>query len=244
MSAMIRSIAFLAVLCVGSASAAQVTLVTVGYPPYYGPGLPNNGPIAEIVTEAYARAGYQVTVEFMPWVRAMQRAQTGKADGLLGGWYSKEREQWFVFSAPLPGNELVIYKRIGDRPQRFTSYEALTPYRIGTVKGYRNPDDFEAADLRREAAPSDRVNLVKLANNRVDLILIDKATAKFILDKELAEYRDRLEPIEPPLERPPLHVLISKQAVDFEKKIEAFDEGLKILEREGAVEAILKRHNL
>jgi len=237
-------LALVAACFLAQASAEEVRLVTVDYPPYYGPDLPNQGPIAEIVVTAYGKVGYRVDVEYMPWVRAMDEAKAGDADGLLGGWHSEEREKWFVFSDELPGNELCFYKRKGTAPEAFTSYADLTSYTIGTVRGYRNPPEFDAAPLQTDAAHSDKVNLIKLANGRVDLVLIDRAVAEFLLRTELAQYADRLEPVLPPIEKPPLYVLVSKKADDYEKKLNAFNEGLKILESSGMIRSIMKRHGI
>ena len=240
-----RCILFLAAASLLSpANAERVRLVTVEYPPYYGPDLPNDGPITEIVAEAYARVGFALEVEFMPWVRALRDAKAGRVDGVLGGWHSEERERWFLFSEPLPGNEIVLYKRKGTPPQTFTGYESLRDYKIGTVRGYRNPPEFDAANLRTEAADSDKVNLIKLANARVDLVLIDRAMAKFILATELSRHDAALEAVEPPLDFPPLYVLISMQAGEHRKKLDALNEGLKLLQAEGAVREIMKRHGM
>lgn len=237
-------ITLLAACFLAHAAAGEVRLVTVEYPPYYGPELPNQGPITEVVATAYGIVGYQVDVEFMPWVRAMDEAKAGRADGLLGGWYSKERERWFVFSDELPGNKLHFYKRKGTAPKTFTSYADLTSYTIGTVRGYRNPPEFDAAPLQTDEAHSDKVNLIKLANGRVDLVLIDRAVAEFLLGDELTRYAARLEAIQPPIEKPPLYVLISKKADNYEKKLDALNEGLKILKSKGAIRAIMERHGM
>ncbi len=226
------------------AHASEINLVTVDYSPFYGPSLTNEGPITEIVTESFKKVGYQVSVKYVPWARAMADAKAGKADGLHGGWYSKEREQWFVYSDKLPGNEIVLFKRKGTEPQSFTSYADLQSYKIGVVRGYRNPSEFDAANLHVEEANSDTLNLAKLAKNRVDLILVDRALAKYILANELTEYADELEAVDPPLDILPLYILFSKETDDYQSKVNDFNKGLKALTEEGGVDEIMKRHNL
>jgi polar amino acid transport system substrate-binding protein len=137
------------------AQASEINLITADYSPFYGPNLPNEGPITEIVTEAFNKAGYQVSVKYVSWARAMADAKAGKADGLHGAWYSKEREQWFAYSDKLPGNEIVLFKRKGSEAQSFTGYGDLRSYKIGIVREYRNPPEFDAAKLRTEVANSD-----------------------------------------------------------------------------------------
>ena len=231
-------------LALANAQAGEINLVTVDYSPFYGPSLPNDGPITEIVSESFKKVGYQVSVKYVPWARAMADAKAGKADGLHGGWYSKEREQWFVYSDKMPGNEIVLFKRKGTEPQSFTSYADLQSYRIGIVRGYRNPSEFDAANLRVEEADSDKSNLTKLAKSRVDLILVDRAIASYMLANELTEYADELEAVDPPLEILPLYLLISKKTDDYQTKVNDFNKGLKALTGEGGVDEIMKRHNL
>jgi polar amino acid transport system substrate-binding protein len=235
-----------ALLCLASApvTAGEINLVTVDYPPFYSPTLPNEGPITEIVTTAFKNVGYQVNVKYVPWARAMADAKAGKADGLHGAWYKKEREEWFVYSDKMPGNEIVLFKRKGEEPQSFSSYEDLQPYKIGVVRGYKNPPEFDAADLRTYEANSDTLNLTKLAKGRVDLILVDRALANHILANELTKYKDALEAVDPPLAIEHLYMLLSKESDDYQRKVDDFNKGLKILSDEGGIEEIMARHNL
>lgn len=242
----VKTLFISALVCLVNApvQASEINLLTVDYSPFYGPNLPNEGPITEIVTAAFKKADYQVKVKYVPWARAMADAKAGKADGLHGAWYAKEREQWFVYSDKLPGNEIVLYKRKGSGPQAFIGYADLQPYKLGVVRGYVNPPDFDAANLRTEEANSDKLNLTKLAKERVDLILIDRAIAKHILANELAEYKDQLEAVEPPLTIEYLYMLISKESANYQQKVDDFNRGLEALTEEGGVDEIMKRHNL
>ena len=225
-------------------NAIEINLVTVDYPPYYGSTLKNERPLTEIVTLAFEKVGYQVDVTYVPWARAVKEAKAGRADGLHGAWYSDERTEWFVYSDKLPGNELVFFKRKGTGPDGFTTYDDLKPYKVGIVRGYRNPPEFDTAKLKTSEAASDKLNILKLGKGRVDLALIDRANAKYILANELTEYQDSLEAIEPPVEVLPMYLLISKKIDDHQKKVDDFNRGLKILIDEGGVDEILKRHNM
>lgn len=223
---------------------AEIRLMSTDYPPYFAAALPNGGPLTEIVTAAFSEAGHSVSIQFVPWNRAMEYAKTGKVDGLHGGWHSKRRETWFVFSDPLPGNELVFYKRRGTPPEQFTSYEDLKPFTIGTVRAYRNPKAFETADLKIDVAVSDQSNLRKLANGRIDLILIDRAVAEYLLSTELTEYRDQLVALEPAVEHLALYVLISREVENHLQIVNDFNRGLAEIRSHGKISKILKKHGL
>jgi len=227
-----------------TATAADIQLLSTDFPPYFGAELPQGGPLTEIVTESFAEVGHVATIRFVPWVRAMEYAKAGKVHGVHGGWHSKQRESWFIFSDPLPGNELVFYKRRGAEPDKFTSYAALKPYTVGVVKAYRNPVAFEAAHLKTDVADSDQANLRKLANHRVDMILIDRALATYLLNNELPEYKTELEALEPALETLPIYLMMSKNIEGHLQLVEDFNRGLDRLEAQGRIHEILKKHGL
>ena len=241
-----RTLLIWILLCVpvAQAGARDIKLMTTEYPPYYAPSLPNGGPITELVVEAFRKVGHRASIDFVPWVRAMEYAKAGKVDGLHGAWHSKEREQWFAFSERLPGGELVLFKRKGSQPDMFTSYAELRPYTIGIVREYRNPEAFEAANLRTDEAISDSVNLMKLAKRRVDLVLIDRALANFLLLTELIEYSTQLEAVEPPVEVLPMYLLISRKIHGHVEIANDFNRGIKLLRAEGSIERILQRHGM
>lgn len=242
----LRVVLFFAATCLGfsHADAAEVRLLSTDYPPYFASSLPNGGPLTEIVVEAYKRVGYGVSMEFVPWIRAMEHGKAGKVDGLHGAWHSREREQWFLFSKPLPGNELVLLKRKGEGPEAFESFGELKPYTIGVVKGYRNPVALEIADVHTDEASSDATNIKKVARGRVDLILIERAVAQYLLAEGLSVYRESLVVVEPPVEVLPLYLMISRKTDGSTRKLNDFNRGLELLHAEGGIERILMSHGM
>ena len=226
----------------GLAEPQHVFLTATEYPPYYGQTLENYGWISEIIVTAYQRVGYEVTIKFYPWKRAITMVEDGECDGLFTVWYRPEREAKMAFSTPLPPNELVFYKRKID-PIRFTTFEALKPYLIGMVRGYVYPPAFEHATyLKREEVTEDIQNLKKLVANRVDLIIIDKGMAKYLIKTMLPEAQDKLEWLEPAIEISPQYLVISKQASDYQRKLDDFNRGLAQLMQEGGLEKIRTKY--
>ena len=223
------------------ANANKVVLAYVDYPPYYGKSLENGGPITEIIVQAFKLAGYRVNLKFVPWARGLQGTKIGIYDGLFTAWYRKDREQWFVFSAPLPPNEIGFYKRKKDNI-KFNSFEDLKSYRIGVVWGYSNPPGFKEANLRTQEVTTDKKNLLKLALSRIDLALTDTALGQYIIRTEIPEQASKLEWIDPPVEVVNQYLMISKQAKNFRKKLEAFNSGLKMLSDSGRLDKLLTKH--
>ena len=215
-----------------------VTLASTEYPPYYGSSLPQGGVIAEIARQAFKRTGYELRIEWYPWARALKTAQEGSADGLLGVWRSAERERWLTYSQPLPANQVGFFRRT-DSLISFKSMDELKGRRIGIVRGYLNPKAFDEAHLNTDEASDDTTNLRKLGAGRVDLILIDKGVAQYLLRTAVPELQGRLQWLEPAIETFPLYVGFVKAAPRHERLLQAFNRGLKELERDGTLQRLV-----
>jgi polar amino acid transport system substrate-binding protein len=240
------SILFSLLLCFACptihAERPTVILASSDYAPYYGPNLPNNGGIVEIVVEAYRLVGYDVKIRFLPFPRALQETQNGKYDGIIALWHRNEREQWFAFSSPLASNVVGFYKR-KNAVFRSLRREDLGRYRIGIVRGYAAPHGFDTATLSgMQAVTNDIQNLRKLALGRIDLAWIDKAQAAYLIETQAPELTGLLEWMEPPFEVIPLFLGLSKQRPGYQKRLDDFNRGLAELSKTGRLDRIRIDH--
>ncbi|WP_171013918.1 transporter substrate-binding domain-containing protein [Chitinivorax sp. B] len=215
-----------------------VHLVTSAYPPYFGPTLPNEGVISEIVREAFRRSGYHTKLEFLPWTRCLAYAKNGRVDGLFGVWYLKERESFLMYSDPMPPIQLGFYTRT-DTSIQFQSFEDLRPYVIGTVQSYGDPPNFVAAKLTTDPAPDDKHNLIKLGAGRVDLILIEKGVAQYLITNELPHLGKQLIWIDPPIATMLQYVALSLKAPRAKALREAFNKGLQSMTNDGLLKQMI-----
>ena len=218
-----------------------VTLANHEAPPYTSQ---NGGILTEIVVRAFEEEGYTVNVKTFPWKRGLKWAEKGVVDGLFGAWYRQEREKWFIYSQLFIENELVFLKRKGTDITFNGDYHSLKPYRIGYILGYADPPGFgDAKDaLQVDLVPDNRVNLKKLAIGRLDLVMIDRFIARYIITHEMPEFRDAFEEIDYLLARDMNYVIFSKQAQNIQIKVEAFNHGIKSLMQKGVIQEIMKKH--
>ena len=227
---------------VSVAAGKQVMLAATEYSPYYGRQLPNQGVISEIIREAFKQNGYEAQIKFLPWKRALEMTRRGEVDALYTAWYREERRQWFAFSDPLPiANEIGFFKRI-DSSISYRTILDLRPFKIGIVRGYSNPPEFDRAGLITEAVTEDRLNIKKLAAGRIDLVLIDKIIGLHIIKTEVPESAQMLEWLHPPLKIEEQYLIFSKKVQGFEQKRTDFNQGLRQIIAEGTVDAIIARH--
>jgi polar amino acid transport system substrate-binding protein len=218
-----------------------IMLASTEYPPYYGYNLKNHGFISEIIKEAYNAAGYKIIVDYMTWKRALNDTKEGKYDGLFTVWHRKDREQWFVFTDPLPPNEIGFYK-LKKNKITFKTYNDLKSYDIGIIQGYSYPSEFTQAGLRLEGVPQEHHNIAKLILGRMDLIVTDKILGKYIMATMHPESIDAVEWLEPPIEVTNQYLVISKKTQDYQSKVEAYNLGLRTITKKGFIKKIMAKH--
>src|SRR5690606_21066867 len=228
-------------------AAKQIKLATLEWPPYVGQELKQRGYVHELVVAALNRAGYEVQVKYVPWPRAIREASVGEVDGLFPAYYTTERSQQFVFSDPFAGGPVGLYKRrdtpasypVDPRSNPVAALRGVCEYSVGVVRGYANPLPLERVDfLKQEAAKNDLVNLRRLYHKRVDLIVIDKFVADYLLETSLKEYRPELEFMQPPLEIKYFYLAFSLKDPNHQAKLKAFNRGLALIREDGTLDRI------
>ncbi len=250
------SLLILAPLLLGNIPAANaesgsrvVTLATLEWEPYIGPGLRDNGYVYQIVQEAFRRAGYSTDIAFLPWARAVSITEQGVRDALFPEYYDPGREEKYAFSDPFPGGPVGLYKRkdkniawvVDPTENQTEALRGLKDYRFGVVRGYINTTEFDAAEfLKKDAAVDDEMNLKKLYKDRVQLIFIDKFVATHIMVTRYPWYLGELEFMEPPLEVKDLFVAFSKQSENWEAKRDGFNRGLREIREDGTMDRIIE----
>jgi len=229
------------VLGAQAVAAQDLNLAATEWPPFYGAELPDNGFMTEIVTEAFERAGYTSDVSFLPWKRAFEGARDGKYDALFTMWYRAEREDHFIFSDPLPSNELVMLVRAGD-DTAFDGYAALKDKTIGVVRGYAAPPGFEEANLRVSEARDDQENLNKLLRGRVDMVLTDRIVAQHIINTAMADDAESFGWMEPPVHVDVQYMVVPKAIEGSTDVMVAFNTALADMTEDGTLKAIMAKH--
>jgi phospholipid transport system substrate-binding protein len=216
--------------------------------PYISNQLPANGLAVNIVTEVFARTGYQVEMGFMPWQRVVEGMTTGGVDISVASWYNETRARETQFTDPYLNNNLVIVKRKSDKlnystPAEFKSYVNKRGYRLGVLKDYAYGDYFS------EIRPLVSLNIYKyckqlirkVANKSTDLALLDNWTVQNSLDNS-KNIADHLEVMPTLIERS-LHVTISRERTDHKAIAEAFNKSLAEMKQDGSYQEILKKYN-
>lgn len=126
-----------------------------------------------MVKAVFARAGVRVHIQAKPWARVLSEMGQG-AGGIAGVYRTTERARRWEFSTPLLTENIAVFLR-KDADWAFTDFLDLSGRRVGTVRGWSYGESFDTARriplLTAEDTQSDRNNLRKLDNKRLDAVL-------------------------------------------------------------------------
>ena len=166
-----------------------VRLTATDWPPFTGPGEPGDSMFTDIIRRALATRGYAVEVTIMPWKRAQEVALSDPSYIGVAAVYADDLKtlRGFFASAAVMTSPIGLAERV-DRPIHWDSLADLGKYTLGTVLGYRYTPEFDeaavAGRLTVESAPSDLVNIRRLAAGRVDAAVTDMNTLDYCLEHD------------------------------------------------------------
>ncbi len=89
----------------------SIHLVTCNWEPFYGEHLPNQGFITQIARESFDSSGLNLKATFTDWSKAIEMSKSKGAIGLLGAYYTDERNKEYVYSLPLYSSKVIFIAR-------------------------------------------------------------------------------------------------------------------------------------
>jgi polar amino acid transport system substrate-binding protein len=169
----------------GSADAETWTVTSLGWQPFSGPDMPEQGAGIHALREALKTEGIDLEVRFMPWKRA--KAVAANDDSVVGyypSWPSEVIDGFFasetVFTSP------VGFAERSDDGISWQTPRDLTQYMVGTVGAYIYPDSFQKlvddGSVRTTEVDDDATALRMVGAGRVDTAAIDKYVMQYQLN--------------------------------------------------------------
>jgi len=214
-----------------------VKLVADNWEPFYGEKLTGYGVILSTIREAFKRAGYKMTVEFIPWQNLLEKVKNGNYDAGCAGSYSKARENDYAFSDEVYNCGAIVFLKKKGRPIQFNTLCDLKGKRIGIIRGNVYEEQFDKASfLNKIPGKDEETNMSNLLRGQLDLVIINLRRAEFLLDTKFEKEKKQLEPIEiyRGKEVPEkLHLLISKKDEAWDQITRDFNYGLNQVKQEG-----------
>lgn len=217
-------------------------LVANSWPPYTDRRLLNSGLASDLVQSALHRAGYATEQSEVPWARVLRGLRTGRYDVAVSAWYSDERREFADFSQPYLINQVRLVQTRG-RGIRFEQLADLYQYRIAVARGYAYSPEFDDDDRLSKFVVQDFAAGARMVQaERLDLAVEDELVARYLFKGELAGISGELEFLPLPLSESRLHILVSHQHPEHRQIIEAFDQAIMEMRRDGSYARIFRQH--
>lgn len=221
----------------------EVRLVTGEWPPYVSTGLPENGFVADMVTEAFKAVGIAARIEFVPWKRCELLLKDGKALAAFPYAKNAERAAAFDFSDTLFVLEdkfFFLKERLPDFTYR--SVADLRPLLVGGAIGYHYEHRLHEAGIKVDMASDATASFKKLLAGRVDVVLEEERVGRAIVEELLGAQAGRVGVSPVPFSVNEDGLMFSRTHPDAARLRELFNQGLRAIRANVTHAAILRRH--
>lgn len=197
----------------------------------------------ELVREGLRRLGYTAELSVLPWTRALQMTQDGDVDGIFCAFYSEDRAVYLQYlKEPLAYEAQMLYALPGNNIAFDGTVASLKPYRIGILQDYYYGEAFEAAveagELQVERVTDIPTNIHKLQEGRIDVMVDHRYSMRYYL-KRLGVTEEITELPVPFREPAPLYLAFTKKRFIDPSLIEALDQALRDMKKDGTYEEIV-----
>lgn len=222
-----------------SAFAEETISISTGeYSPWAGEKLKHSGFVNHVITEAFKQEGYIAKYKYYPWKRNYEEAKKGNFHATSYWYKSKDREKDFYYSDSITTEKLVFFHLKSNPMKDWSTLEDLKSYKIGATGGYTYTKEFwdaaKSKKLRIQVTNTDKQNLAKLLEGRIDIFPATLITGYSILQKEFDSGISDLITFNPkPLSETTGHLLFPKSRKNSEKLLRIFNQGLDKLKKGG-----------
>lgn len=204
--------------------------------------------LVELTREALAPFGHEIRYALLNRSRSLVQVQAGEINAILGT--RPEEHPELLFGPPLGHSQEALGFRSGEA-QQVSAPQELQELRLGALRDQGYSEDF-ATYLGRNKNDPTRVqllvgadglkrNLKKLLNDRIDLVLEERAVLLHTLKRR--RLRRQVEVVTLPGQIP-LHIGFAPGLDSSARYIAQLQEGLERLKHAGRYGEILARYGL
>lgn len=221
-----------------------IRLANGEWPPWQSRDLKFSGVASKIVSDAFALEGIRVEYGFFPWGRAYKLSEHGTWDGTFLWSFTEERARDHFYSEPIIATQKVFF-HLKSTKFNWITVNDLKDYPIGlTIEntyGQLIEDGIKSKVLKVQYAESDEVNFRKLLLGRIQLFVTAPEVGYRLLYKNFgAAEVEKIVHHPKPLAKRDYHLILSKKVPENERRLKAFNEGLKKLTESGKLDAYLQ----
>lgn len=150
--------------------------------PYISPDLPENGPVAQLLTEVFGRAGYAPVFSFSTWPLAERDVRAGSSVGMAPVVISDARDSFALYTEPLMEFRYTLFGRKGRLLDSIPERDDLSGLRVARIEGYQYWDALDESGAEFSDYPSALAAFRALKNGEVDLVAEGSIAGRAVLD--------------------------------------------------------------
>lgn len=222
-------------------------LVTLDYPPYVETNSRQVSGIAvELVETIFAELNQPITIQVLPWARALNNVQYGRSDAVFTAFKNDEREQFADYSEQVlfTQNISLIVKAGGTllSDDFFASdFSLLSICAVNRVSYGKRMDALLASGVFRVIFVRNKTEECAqlVLANRADVWVNNEFGARSILIAQ--ELEQSLVILSPPLESTPSYIAFTKQR-DHQLIRAKFDSVLEAMKQDGRYDYLINSY--
>ncbi|MGI0118084.1 substrate-binding periplasmic protein [Zooshikella sp. RANM57] len=216
---------------------------TEPWPPYFGPSLLRQGYMVDVLQSVLNSAGYQVRIDYIGWKRALAQAKKGKYTGIIGLYYTEDREAHFRFSPPLAKSTVCLYQRYSKRNQLML--DDISQYRLGVVTNDTLAKGIlDSRGLVATVDASQTVIVDALLSGNLDALVATAEVFEYSLKSHSDQQYRNIQTMSPVLSTHDLFIGFSKTWPGIDHVVSKFEEHYLKLQEQGVIKAIQVLHNI
>ncbi|WP_253825290.1 ABC transporter substrate-binding protein [Vibrio sp. 03-59-1] len=204
----------------------------------YTHNTPQSGLLEKVVSSAFKLRGYDVTFDYLPWLRSAKLVQHSKYDATFP-WYSTDdrRENYLFSQQSILDVKTLLFYHI-DAKFDWQSLPDLKQYNIGAVEGYSSTKFIQKGGVETIDAASLEENAYKLYRHRIDAFAVEKRVGMRLIHQISDDASNTIKIHDKPLMNEPMYVLFPKTEKG-ESLRKVFDSALGELKSSGCYSKIL-----
>jgi ABC-type amino acid transport substrate-binding protein len=157
-------------------NAQELTLFSGEYEPYTSEKLPGGGPYSVYLQEVFARAGFTLKIEFLPWARAEYFIDNGEVLGAFPYGITETRRTKYLFSKAIGQANLgavvnINHVQVGDI--QHLSLGSLKKYKVLLLRGMYLEEEFSSRKINFQSLNTLAQAINMLTLNRGEIFLED-----------------------------------------------------------------------
>ncbi|KKA45894.1 ABC transporter substrate-binding protein [Salinivibrio sp. KP-1] len=240
-----RSLITAFLLSLSFAATAQVKLVTLEYPPYITHEDKVVGGVAvELVERVFEEIEQPITIQVLPWGRAIKYVETGEADGIFTAFKTEERETFahYIDEVLFDQNIVAIGSQGNDATWNKENIGQFKICLINNVSYGRWLDSMVEQNrfkgVRRVSEPEQCVQLLQA--NRVDFWVNNEFGARYVAAQMGVQSDISIQT--PPLESTPSYIAFSKKGQMSEQDVKRVNDTVAKMKESGAYDQLIDKY--